>query len=162
MKYLFYYTTTDPAVVAAAEKYFHDRAVLQLKQNKFARRFGGAFALHSALDDRMVGVAFTGGKPPKGDPALWTLPNKHGMRHPRPKGGGVEGDKLRADWKKHWPAESIRVNPLMEELNLPQFYPGRSIGYAVKNGVFYLCISTQLTDKRLAEVPASIYMGAVK
>lgn len=161
VKYIFYYTTEHPAVVTAAETYFRDRATLHLQQNKFARRFGGA-AMHSAMDDRLVGVAFTADKPPKkGDITLWTLPDKHGMRRPRPKGGGAEGDKLRAEWQKHWPTGSILENPLLLELDLPQFHPGRSMGYAVKKGVFYLCTSEPASDKRLTEVPASVYVGAV-
>lgn len=160
MSHTFYYKSTNPAVVAALRKNFSERTAIQLEQNKFARRFGGV-AMHSAMDQRLLGVAFINGKKPK-DEALWTRADRHGMRHPKRLGGGAAGDKLRAAWKKHWPNASIPENGFLAELNLPQFQPGRSMGYALKGSAAYLCISHPVTDKRLKEIRASDYTSAVK
>lgn len=160
MSYSHYYKSTAAPIVAALRKHFAERTAIQLEQNKFARRFGGV-AMHSQMDQRLIGVAFINGKKPK-DEALWTRADRHGMRHPKRLGGDAAGDKLRAAWKKHWPNASIPENGFLTELNLPGFRPGRSMGYALKGKTAYLCISHPVDDKRLTEIIASEYTKNVE
>jgi hypothetical protein len=152
----FYYRTTDPAVVSVVKAYFDQNKVVEEAAVKFANRFGGG-AMFTAFERQLVGVTFKRDKPPKNE-ALWTKKDKYGMRRPLPRGGGEEGDKLRAEWKKHWPKHKVSLTPVYEAFGIRDYPFGPGIGVALRKRTVVVMATKPLKLKGLVEITASEYI----
>jgi hypothetical protein len=152
----FYYRCTNSAVIAAVTAFFDKCAVIEKAGDAFAARFGGEARFYSRFGTSFGGVAFKRDKPPK-DEALWTKPDKHGMRWP--KRTGEAGRGLRNEWELNWPKAEAKDEEWLAPLGLTTSIESRpGIALDTKNKVVYVETNKPLTIDGVEELTATQYI----
>lgn len=168
VRILFYYRSTDPAIIEGKVKDHEGSLLIEQQVQAFAARFGAVPVFSMGIAPHFVGVTFPKDGPPPQHKKLWTEPVKNNICM-RPKTQNIPSNlrgaaqKLAAEWVEHFPGELAkpRESLLLKALGLSeQALVGNAINYFYHGETSWIVCSMPLEGERFEEVTASVYDAA--
>ena len=163
-----FYKTSNPTIVAAANKYWADCNALRKRGLALAEFFGGELLVGNSLSGYKIGgLAFN---PPK-DERLWTRPDRAnaGRQYPRASikkptpAEKVELADLQIKYNSHFPTDMVKIDPMLQAMgtNFGNCFFGTQLSVFMHKGDMYAKTGAPLNE-HMIEILGSEFEAAEK